>query len=132
MTQPPGSGARILVCAEHELSQKMVRTVRLTRARDGTPREALIVRDEGGVVRAYLNLCKHLPIPIDSGSREFFDGPKKHLLCATHGAHYRLEDGLCVRGPCIHAKLDAVELVREGGAIYVIDALDVPAATAPP
>ena len=74
----------------------------------GRPREAIALLNDAGEVRVYLNLCMHLPIPLDSGSREFFDLDGAHLMCGTHGALYRLDDGYCFEGPCRGASLIAL------------------------
>jgi len=84
-----------------ELRPDVVKTVELPRDSRGRPQEALVVESEHGRIRAYLNRCQHIAIPLDAGSREFLDPATKHLRCGTHGALYRREDGLCVAGPCI-------------------------------
>lgn len=89
-------------------------------ARRGAPREAILVRDFDGALHAYLNRCKHLPIPLDSGSRDFLDEAGCHLLCATHGALYRLHDGLCVDGPCEGESLDRLPIGIEDGRVYLL------------
>jgi nitrite reductase/ring-hydroxylating ferredoxin subunit len=97
-----------------------VRVVRLGLDERGLPDEALVLRDREGQVRAYRNLCKHLPIPIDSGSRRFLAPDGTHLLCRTHGATYRPEDGLCIEGPCQGDSLDAFAVDEEDGVLYVV------------
>lgn len=109
------------VCDPAELERGDVKVVRIGRDPDGYVREALVLRDHGGTVRAYLNQCKHLPIPLDGGSRRFFDPDGRLLECGTHGASYRLEDGLCIAGPCEGERLDAlpVEETAEGIVLHV-------------
>lgn len=92
--------------------------VHVVRLPDGArAREALVLLDEDGVVRAYTNLCQHLPIPLDAGGRRFLqeDGL---LVCATHGALYRRKDGLCIAGPCLGRTLETVPLrIGEDGRV---------------
>jgi nitrite reductase/ring-hydroxylating ferredoxin subunit len=96
-----------------------VLTVQLAPGGDGRPREAIVLVDHGGIPRAYLNMCRHLPIPLDAATRRFLiDG---QLQCLTHGARYRLEDGLCVAGPCRGASLYALQLQIEHGVLFVLD-----------
>jgi nitrite reductase/ring-hydroxylating ferredoxin subunit len=85
----------------------------------GRPREGIVLLDEGDQARAYLNQCRHLPIPLDSGSRHFFAFGE--LQCATHGARYRLRDGLCVSGPCRGASLFALPVEITSGLVFVHD-----------
>lgn len=80
----------------------------MTRDDRGRPREALVLLDEDGRVRAYLNRCEHLPIPLDAGSREFLSRDGAHLMCGTHGALFRRDDGFCVAGPCAGRSLCAL------------------------
>ncbi|MFW6066706.1 MAG: Rieske (2Fe-2S) protein [Myxococcota bacterium] len=111
--------SRIHVCASAELVPGTVLVVPLGRDDEGYTREALVLRDQGGTVRAYLNLCKHLPIPLDGGSRRFLGRDGRHLECGTHGATYRIEDGLCVAGPCEGARLDAIRVEETAEGIFL-------------
>jgi nitrite reductase/ring-hydroxylating ferredoxin subunit len=63
------------------------------------PREIFLYRD-GGRVLAYENLCPHMAAPLDMSARELMAPDGAHFLCSTHGALFRVEDGLCVAGPC--------------------------------
>jgi nitrite reductase/ring-hydroxylating ferredoxin subunit len=109
-----------VAAGERTLAPGEVRVVRLPRGPDGLPREALLLRDQVGVLRAYLNRCRHLPIPIDGGSRRFLTADGQHLLCGTHGARYRLEDGHCVQGPCMGLSLHALDVEVDGDALYLV------------
>ncbi len=110
---------RIHVCRASELAPLQTRVVSMTPDPEGRPREALILRDGEGVVRAYVNRCKHLPIPLDSGSREFFDANRQHLLCRTHGAVYRTDTGRCIDGPCKGTFLDPLTCIEKNEDIFV-------------
>jgi nitrite reductase/ring-hydroxylating ferredoxin subunit len=97
-----------------------VRVVALPAYRDRIPREALVVRDHGGGLRAYLNRCQHLPVPLDGGSRSFLTRNRQQLQCGTHGARFRLEDGYCVYGPCQGRSLSPIEIEVEGDALFLL------------
>ena len=111
---------RVLACRRDELSAGVVKPVALPKGDDKRPREALVLLDLEGRVRAYLNRCRHIPIPIDSGSRSFLTFDKQHLLCGTHGALYRLDDGVCIAGPCLHLALEALPLEETDGELFVL------------
>lgn len=111
---------RLPVCDQTELRAGEVRTAWIGSDRHGLPREALVLRDHEGQIHAYVNQCKHLPIPIDSGSREFFDADGRHLLCGTHGALFRLDDGMCVHGPCRGLSLERVKAVVERDTVVLL------------
>lgn len=119
MIASPRPPQRVFVAALAALDPREARWVPLAPDALGRPREAVIVCDEQGLPRAYLNLCRHLPIPLDSGSRRFLsDGL---LQCATHGARYRRSDGLCIAGPCRGASLYVLATEVEAGLLFVID-----------
>lgn len=117
----PGLRVRHEAGSLASLQSGEVRAIRFAPSTEGMRREALVLRDERGEVRAFRNLCKHLPILLDAGSRRYLTPDGAALFCATHGARYRLEDGLCVYGPCKGASLDAVRIEREGDALFVVD-----------
>ena len=103
-----------------------VRPVTLSLDEAGRPREALVLRDEDGALRAYLNRCRHLPIPLDGGSREFCTADRRGLMCGTHGAVYRFRDGYCTEGPCAGEALLSVpfEVDAEGWILVETDVVD--------
>jgi len=114
--------ARHRVCATAELVAGEARYVALAGWREGDPpRRAIVLRDRHGAARAYLDLCLHLPVPLSIGPDGPLDTDRTHLLCRTHGARYRPEDGLCIEGPCEGESLQALELIDEGGVIFVTD-----------
>lgn len=108
-----------LVCYETDLSVGQVRATPLPNSSEGFPRQALVTRDVVGELVAYLNECKHLPIPLDAGSGEYLSEGGEYFLCSTHGALFRIEDGYCIEGPCAGASLEALPLRIEEGKIYV-------------
>ncbi|MDD9970626.1 MAG: Rieske 2Fe-2S domain-containing protein [Myxococcales bacterium] len=83
------------------------------------PLTALLVRDGKGCPRAYLNLCQHLPIPLDAGGGRFLSADGSHLVCQTHGAAYRLSDGVCERGPCLGKVLVALLVQERAGRLFI-------------
>jgi len=71
-----------------------------------------------GVVRAYINECRHQSTELDWNPGEFFDAERVYLVCATHGALYQPDTGLCIEGPCRGARLGTVAVRERNGAIY--------------
>ncbi|HJL19413.1 MAG TPA: Rieske 2Fe-2S domain-containing protein [Sandaracinaceae bacterium LLY-WYZ-13_1] len=108
----------IRVCRRDALGDG-VRVVPLSKDERGRPREALVLLDEEGTLRAYLNRCEHLPIPLDAGSREFLSADRRYLVCGTHGALYRLGDGFCVEGPCAGRSLLALPVRVDEGWVEI-------------
>ncbi|HIF97779.1 MAG TPA: Rieske (2Fe-2S) protein [Myxococcales bacterium] len=65
----------------------------------GRPLGLIVVRIGSGV-RVYENRCPHRGTPLDWAPDRFLDETGKYLVCSTHAALFRLEDGECVSGPC--------------------------------
>jgi nitrite reductase/ring-hydroxylating ferredoxin subunit len=72
----------------------------------------------GGAIYAYLNRCPHRGTPLDWAPDQFFDLEGRHLVCSTHGAVFRVEDGSCLAGPCAGEALTPVETRVREGALY--------------
>lgn len=107
------------MCREDELREGVVRTTQLGEDADGIPIMALVLRDENGLIVAYRNLCRHLPVPLDGGTGEFLSDDRAHLVCGTHGATYRLLDGYCVEGPCEGLSLQRLHVRADDGELFV-------------
>jgi nitrite reductase/ring-hydroxylating ferredoxin subunit len=68
---------------------------------------------------AYLNQCAHIAMEMDWQAGQFFDADGQRLICATHGAIYDPETGLCVGGPCHGAHLKSIPLRHFNHTLYV-------------
>ena len=79
----------------------------------------LVLIRRGGEVRAYLNSCPHLGLPLESLPDRFLDREGRHLVCTAHGARFRVEDGFCVSGPCAGDSLERVTLRLEDGVLVL-------------
>lgn len=78
--------------------------------------ESLVLHRDGGVVRAWLNICPHAGRRLDWAPGQFLRSKDGLLVCAAHGAGFELQRGDCVAGPCRGERLRAVEVrVRDGG-----------------
>lgn len=110
---------RVWVCDTAALGPGQVRTVHLGHDDGGLPIMALLLRDQHGVLRAYRNLCRHLPVPLDGGTGKLFTEDGRHLICGTHGAIYRLTDGYCVEGPCEGLSLQRLSCRETPDGIWV-------------
>ncbi len=85
---------------------------------------AIFVVRHGGRVVAYENSCPHTGSPLDWRPGGFFDVAKEHILCATHGALFRIEDGYCLAGPCAGQSLKPVAITIEAGCISLSPSAD--------
>lgn len=71
-----------------------------------------------GVVRGYLNQCRHVPTELDWVPGQFFDDSGLYLICATHGARYDPVHGDCVSGPCYGQRLFHLQVHERDGCVY--------------
>lgn len=93
----------------------------------GQGRDTLLVVRWRGVLRAWLNRCPHLDVPMQYRKDRFMSGDRQHIICFAHGAQFRPDTGLCVLGPCLGQSLQPQSLVvDEEGGVWLVD----PACTA--
>jgi nitrite reductase/ring-hydroxylating ferredoxin subunit len=83
---------------------------------------SVLVLRRAGIVRAYENSCPHMGTPLNFLPDRFFDRDGRHLLCTTHGALFRVEDGYCLGGPCLGKSLRPLGVSIEDGAVLLADA----------
>lgn len=85
----------------------------------------LIVLRQDKSVSAYLNNCPHLNVPLNWQPDDFISLEGTHIQCATHGALFALEDGLCISGPCRGQSLTPVPIELDAqGDIYFLTKTD--------
>lgn len=87
-------------------------------ANPGRPIPLMIVR-HAGKVYGYLNICPHLGTPLDWNPGAVLDRERRSILCATHGARFRIHDGQCISGPCFGDRLTAIPLSVQAGMIFL-------------
>ncbi len=81
----------------------------------GMQRNIFAVRREGEIY-VYLNQCPHVNSLIDHIQGQFFAPDGVHLRCGMHGAIFRIEDGVCIDGPCEGESLQRLPIeIRDGG-----------------
>ncbi len=83
-------------------------------------RSIFLVR-RGPLLAAYVNSCPHTGGPLDWVEGRFLDVERERILCATHGALFRLEDGHCLAGPCAGERLAAVPIEVVDGEVRLIE-----------
>lgn len=88
---------KIYLCQRTELEEYQTRGFTIEIGDDSL--DFFLLRQDGEV-RAYLNFCPHLGIPLNWQPDEFMSMEGTHIQCSTHGALFQLEDGQCVSGPC--------------------------------
>jgi nitrite reductase/ring-hydroxylating ferredoxin subunit len=84
------------------------------------PFRGIVVRKDGAV-HAYANVCPHKNYPLNLADDDFMIdmGTGKVLRCASHGALFVPESGLCVFGPCSGRELLRLECRVADGVVLV-------------
>ncbi|CAN5116599.1 Rieske (2Fe-2S) protein [soil metagenome] len=85
----------------------------------GGEREAIIIHREGDRVSAWRNVCPHQGRRLDYAPGKFLID-RGNLVCAAHGASFRLSDGRCVAGPCLGERLRALVVQDLGDGQIVV------------
>ena len=86
---------------------------------DGTDRLDVVVLRRGDRLIAYRNECPHAGSPLDLMPDQFLSADGRYLQCHTHGALFRIEDGMCVAGPCIGRALTAIAVRTENEDLVI-------------
>ncbi len=87
----------------------------------GTPPHVfeMFVMRKGDAAFSYVNDCPHTSSPLNWQPDVFLDYTRKHILCSTHGAQFRVEDGFCIWGPCKGDSLTPMPVRVENGVVIV-------------
>ena len=96
----PQPGTRL--CALGELADPGARGFRF---RAGDALFAAFLVREGTEVRGWIDSCPHNGWPLAVMDDRYLTRTGDRILCAAHGAVFRLEDGVCTAGPCAGERL---------------------------
>jgi nitrite reductase/ring-hydroxylating ferredoxin subunit len=107
-----------VLCREDELAEGVARGFVFG---DGAERRDIVLVRQRGVVHAYVNSCPHQLTPLETFPDKFLNEDGTLLVCSTHGARFRVEDGYCVSGPCEGKRLAKVAVLVSEGAIILTD-----------
>lgn len=82
---------------------------------------ALFVVHFRGTFYGYENQCPHTGVNLNWQPDQFIDHSGKNIICTTHGALFRIEDGLCEWGPCLGQQLRSLTIHIENGKLILTD-----------
>ena len=83
-------------------------------------KESVILIKYEDQVKAFLNNCPHQDVPLNEAYKIDVNPFEKTMKCSVHDAFFRIEDGLCIEGPCWDEALKEVLItVDDGGDIYL-------------
>jgi nitrite reductase/ring-hydroxylating ferredoxin subunit len=81
----------------------------------------LVAIRQGDRVFVYQNVCPHIGTPLDWTPDKFLSADRRYLICATHGATFTIDTGLCISGPCRGDQLEAVRTTIRDGMVFVAE-----------
>lgn len=110
------SEQEVEVCALTDLDDPDSREFRI--GEGDWPFKGFIVR-KGDAVYAYQNFCAHVGHPLNWQPDRFLTEDGSQIICASHGAIYEIETGVCVEGPCPGRELRKVSVEVRDGVVYV-------------
>jgi len=82
-------------------------------------RTGLILVRQGDDVFIYENSCPHIGAPLDFMPGQFLNPDKDLIMCSTHGALFRIDDGVCVHGPCTEKRLTPIECTVRDAQVWL-------------
>jgi nitrite reductase/ring-hydroxylating ferredoxin subunit len=88
--------------------------------REGRKTPCFAVAFEGSIY-AYVNRCPHQGTELDWLPGEVFDDDGLYLICATHGAVFAPDSGLCCGGPCKGSSLVRLDMAEVDGNVVLLD-----------
>lgn len=86
---------------------------------EGANRCDIVLVRKHGTLHAYVNSCPHQLTPLETFPDKFLNEDGSLLVCSTHGARFRVEDGYCVSGPCEGKSLRPIATEFEDGSIVL-------------
>lgn len=72
---------------------------------------------QGGAVRGYVDRCPHAGVPLTQQLDDYLTPGGDLIACSWHGALFRIEDGVCVGGPCVGQQLTGWPVTVSDGQI---------------
>ena len=110
----PARGTRL--CRLDDVKDGECLEVRFGEAPDAL---SLVVMRSAGQAWAYVNVCPHFSLPLNSQPNAFLVTGERRVMCAYHCAIFRFDDGLCVEGPAEGLHLDAVPVHVVDGEVLL-------------
>ncbi|WP_419798373.1 MAG: Rieske (2Fe-2S) protein [Terasakiella sp.] len=104
------------LCSIHEIEEEDSKEFFVTR---GETDQSILVVKKDGQLSVFINNCPHLGIPMNLEPDRFLDMEKNFIMCSTHGALFKIDDGECVHGPCLGKKLAPVPYEIRGEELFV-------------
>jgi nitrite reductase/ring-hydroxylating ferredoxin subunit len=93
------------------------------------PLRGFVVAVRPGVVRAFVNRCPHAGHPLNLRPHRFLTPDRSLIVCASHGALFDRDAGLCIAGPCAGRALTPLPVEIVDGYVLLDPDVDLSART---
>ena len=81
--------------------------------------KSILAVKKDGILAIYHNNCPHLGVPMNMEPDRFLDVEKNFIMCSTHGALFKIDDGECVHGPCLGQSLTQIPYEIRGEEVFI-------------
>ncbi len=115
--------SEVVICRFEELDDPGSREFRI--GEGDWPFKGFVVRRDDEVF-AYENYCAHAGHPLNWQPDDFLTEDGKQIVCASHGALYAIDSGVCVSGPCRGKELQRVSVEVRDGEVTVVGPISAP------
>ena len=82
-----------------------------------------VVRKDGAV-HGYVDRCPHFGVPLPHRPDVYLTLDETLIQCGWHGALFRIEDGVCVGGPCAGDRLTPWPVRVTDGKVVTASAVE--------
>ena len=88
-----------------------------------TPNGRLFVVRSGGALQAYWDACPHYgDTPMAWRAGEYLNAARDRIVCASHGAEFDIQTGLCTKGAALGKRLTKAPVEMNVGGELVLRA----------
>jgi nitrite reductase/ring-hydroxylating ferredoxin subunit len=87
---------------------------------DGRGQPSVFAVRRADAVHVYADACPHHGTAMAWRRDEYLNAAGDRIVCAAHGALFEIETGLCVLGPCLGERLEAVPWRMTAGELIVL------------
>lgn len=105
----------IRLCRTDEIQN--LRSKQFTLEHAEPPLEIFVTR-KNDLFYAYVNHCPHTGVNLNWREDQFLDIEQQFFQCALHGALFQVENGYCLRGPCVGESLQTVDITIKDDILY--------------
>ena len=74
----------------------------------GEGRDTVLVVRQGDALFVYRDACPHYATPMAWRRHAYLDAARERIVCHAHGAQFDIASGVCVLGPCLGDRLQAL------------------------